>query len=138
MEILKKGQQGQKATKANVDSNIVECLHTSEHPSLDKGARFQLRWNFDFSKMSKQQILEAAAEHFLIKERRRFVQAGVTKDDNGKVTKVQKPSESEWQNRMIDPADLITVRKTQAEKIASMVATLSDEQLAALGLTRAE
>ncbi len=73
--------------------------------------------------MTQEQIVEAAAEHFLIKIRRNF-------------RNTDKPKAKDWDNVTFDCADFITARTSKVEKMAKTLADFSDEQLAALGLKR--
>ncbi len=124
MNILLKGITSNKSTVANVDANSVECNHATVHPTLGEGERFQLAWSLDFSNISQQEILEAAAESFIIKIRR-------------VLAKDSKPQDVDWDNATFDVSDFITVRTSKTEKLVKVLADFSDEQLAALGLTRA-
>jgi len=123
MRTLLKGETSNKSTVANPDSLQVECNHATVHPTLSEGERFQLAWSVDFSNVSQQQILEFAAESVIIKIRR-----VLAKDSN--------PQDKDWDNASFDAQEFVTVRASKTEKLAKALATFSDEELAALGLTR--
>ncbi len=120
---LKVGEVGNKST--TVEGNFADCVHTTVHKSLNDGERFQLNWNLDFSKMTQEQIVAAAAEHFIIKIRRSF-------------SKCDKPKNDDWNNVSFDCSKYISTRTTKVEKMVKTLADFSDEQLAELGLIRAE
>lgn len=120
---LKVGESGNKST--TVKGKVAECIHTTVHPSLGDGERYQLTWRLNFANMTEEQILAAAAEHFVIKIRRSF-------------SKVEKPKNNDWNNVEFDCAKYITQRVSKIDKIAKTLADFSDEQLAAMGLVRAE
>ena len=123
MRTLLKGETSNKSTVANVDGNFVECNHATVHPSLSEGERFQLAWSVDFSNLNQAQIMEFAAEAIIIKIRR-------------VLAKDSKPQDVDWDNATFDAAEFVTVRASKTEKLAKALATFSDEELAALGLTR--
>lgn len=123
MKILQKGDVQDKATIANVETKVVECVHATVHTSLVPDERFQMTWNVFLGNLTEAQIMEAAAEHFIIKIRRTFA-------------KIKNPSNDEWNNVTFDAKDYITSRTSKTEKLAATLATFTDEQLAALGLTR--
>ena len=124
MLIIKKGETGSKSTSANVDGNFVECTHCTVHKSLEGGERFQMAWSLDFDGMTQAQIMEAAAEHFVIKIRR-----GLANDDN--------PQNADWDDANFKVTEYVSRRISKVDKMAKTLADFSDEQLAALGLTRA-
>jgi hypothetical protein len=123
MKTLKKGESAEKSTIAGEDINMVECVHATVHTSLSDGERFQMTWWVDFSDMTEAQIREAAAEHFIIKIRRTLA-------------KVKKPANDDWNNVTFKAKDFLTQRVSKTEKLAATLATFTDEQLAALGLSR--
>ncbi len=124
MKIIKKGETGSKSTTAH-ENGIVTCIHQTVHPSIGKDARFQMTWDIDLANLTPEETAIAAAEHFLIKIRRTF-------------NKVSKPVDKDWNNVAFDAKDYVTVRVSKTEKLARTLAQFSDEELAALGLTRAE
>ncbi len=123
MKKLLKNEVSQKSTIADPKSGIVECVHATVHKSLGDGERFQMTWAVSFADMSEQEILEAAAEHFIIKIRRTFA-------------KVDKPQNDDWNNITFMASDFVSIRTSATEKLAAKLASFSDEDLAALGLTR--
>ncbi len=125
MKTLLKGESAEKSTVNSKGSNAVDCLHATVHPSLSDGERFQLNWAIDLSNLTDEQIYEAAAEHFIIKIRRTFA-------------KIKTPKNDDWNNVTFDAKDYITSRTSKTEKLAATLATFTDEQLAALGLSRAK
>lgn len=136
MKVLKKGDTGSKSTTANVDNKTVTMQHVSAHPALGDEAKFNLTWTIDLSKLTEAELLEAAAEHFLIKVRRDFVKAGVTKNADGKVTKIEKPAAKDWDKATFDAKAYVTKRQSKQEKLLSALSQFTDEQLAQWGLTR--
>lgn len=123
MKTLLKGEKGQKSTRAIADSLIVECIHQTVHKSLPDGARFQMTWNIDFDGMTQEQIMEAASEHLVIRMRR-------------PLAKTAKPENDDWNNVIFKAVDYLTKRTDKVAKAEALVATFTDEQLSALGLTR--
>ena len=123
MKTLLKGETSNKSTVANVDNSCVECNHATVHPTLSEGERFQLAWSVDFSNVSQQQILEFAAESVIIKIRR-------------VLAKDSAPQDVDWNNAAFDAQDFVTVRASKTEKVAKLLATFSDDELAALGFSR--
>jgi len=123
MKNLLKNETANKSTNADVDSGIVTCVHATVHKSLGDGERFEMSWDISFAEMTEAQILEAAAEHFIIKIRRTFA-------------KVSKPKNDDWNNVIFKAKDFVSVRTSATEKLAAKLATFSDADLAALGLTR--
>jgi len=99
-------------------------VHSTVHKSLNDGERFEMNWTLDFSEMTQDQIVEAAAEHFIIKIRRDF-------------SKVDKPKNNDWNNKKFNCSKYISRRVSKIDKMAKTLADFSDEQLAALGLERA-
>ena len=120
---LKVGETGNKST--DVDGNLVTCVHKTVHKSLNKGECYQLNWTLDFSDMTQEQILAAAAEHFIIKIRRGF-------------GKVDKPKNDDWNNVTFDVAKYIKTRTSKVDRLVKTLADFSDEQLAEMGLVRAD
>ena len=125
MKILKKGEAQSKSTQADVETNVVTCVHATVHQSLVKEERYEMTWRINFANMTQAQILEAAAEHFIIKIRRTFA-------------KVEKPKNNEWNNKEFKAKEFVSVRTSKVEKLAATIAQLDDDALAALGLTRAK
>ncbi len=123
MKHLLKDESANKSTIADVENNTVNCVHATVHKSLGKDERFEMAWCISFEDMTQAQILEAAAEHFIIKIRRTFA-------------KVDKPQNNDWNNSTFKAVDFVTVRQSKTEKLAATLAQFSDEELAALGLTR--
>ncbi len=130
MKKLLKNESASKSTNAVKDekalnglNGVVDCVHATVHKSLNDGERFEMHWAIDFADMNEAQILEAAAEHFIIKIRRTFA-------------KIDSPKNNEWNNVTFKAQDFLTVRTSKAEKLAATLATFSDEDLAALGLSR--
>lgn len=123
MKKLLKNEKANKSTVANVEAAFVDCVHATVHKSLGDGERFEMHWSITFDGMSQKEILEAAAEHFIIKIRRTFA-------------KVAKPQNDEWNNVIFEAKDFVSIRTSATEKLAAKLATFSDEDLAALGLTR--
>ena len=121
MKTLKKGETGRKETLVNADNMTVECHHTSAHPSLPKGARFQVKWTFDFKGLSQAKILQAAAEYCVIAKRREMV-------------KIEKPSNDDWNNIIVDPADLIPTKASKADKARKLLEGFSSEELEEMGI----
>ncbi len=121
MKTLKKGETGRKETIIDAENMTAECHHTSAHPSLPKGARFQCKWTFDFSKVSQGKILQAAAEYCVIAKRREMV-------------KIDKPGNDDWNNIIIDPAALIPAKVSKADKAKKMLEGFSVEELAEMGI----
>lgn len=136
MKILKAGETGSKSTVVDTVSNVVRCKHVSTHPSLPKDAKYNVTWNMDLSNLTEEQKAEAAAEYFLIKVRRDFVKAGVTRKD-GKVVKTVAPSDDDWDNAIFDCAKYVTKRESREEKMLKALSQFSDDELAAWGLQRA-
>lgn len=124
MKKLLKAEVAQKSTRATPENSCVECVHATVHPSLGKDERFQMAWSLNFENLSEQEIMEAAAEHFIIKIRRVFA-------------KDSKPQDADWDNAQFDCKEFVTARMTRVEKAAKTLQDFSDEELAALGLTRA-
>jgi len=120
---LLKNEKANKSTKADVEANAVDCVHATVHKSLGDGERFEMRWNISFADMTQEEILEAAAEHYIIKIRRTF-------------SKVSKPQNDDWNNVTFPAIDYLSIRTSATEKLAAKLATFSDADLAALGLTR--
>lgn len=125
MKTLKVGESQNKSTVANVELNVVNCVHATVHPSLNDQERLEMLWTISFEDMTEEQILEAAAEHFLIKIRRTFA-------------KVEKPKNNDWHNITFKAIDHIAKRVSKVDKMVKTLADFSDEQLAALGLIRSE
>ena len=122
-KILKSGESSAKSTVATPEG-LVTCRHATVHKSLGDGERFDLTWVVDLRDLSAEETAAAAAEYFIIKIRRVFA-------------KIDKPKSAEWDNAEFDAKDFVTVRQSKTEKLAKTLATFSDEELAALGLTRA-
>ena len=118
---LLKGESGTKSTTANVEENYVACNHTTVHKSLGDGERFQMLWNISFEDMTQKQIMEAAAEHLVIKIRRPF-------------GKVDHPKNDDFNNVTFKAVDYISIRTSKVEKMAKGLADFTVEQLAELGL----
>lgn len=125
MKHLLKDESANKSTIADCENNVVDCVHATVHKCLGDGERFEMNWCIDFDNMTQAQILEAAAEHFIIKIRRTFA-------------KVSKPKNDEWNNVTFKAKDFVTMRVSKTEKLARTLVDFSDEELAALGLVRAE
>jgi hypothetical protein len=125
MKILKTGDKGMKDTKIDVSAKIATCIHQSTHESLVKGSRFQLTWNVDLSNLTDEEMLEAAAEYFIIKIRR-------------DLAKDKKPAATSWDNATFDAKKYVTARTSPVDKIRKALAGFTDEQLAALGLVKAK
>ena len=125
MQILKVGEVSTKSTVANVDANFVECSHATVHDSLKDSGRFQMDWSLNFENVTQAEIMEAAAEHWVIKIRRDFA-----KDSD--------PQDVDWNDAQFDVKKYVSKRISKTEKLAKALADFSDEQLAALGLTRSE
>jgi len=123
MLIIKKGETANKSTNVNVAGNFVDCVHSTVHKSLNDGERFQMEWSLNFDEMTQEQIMEAAAEHFIIKIRRDFA-------------KSEKPQDVDWNNATFQVVEYISRRISKIDKMAKTLADFSDEQLAALGLSR--
>lgn len=123
MKILKVGETSHKSTTANVDANFVECVHATVHESLKDAGRFEMNWFLHFENLNQAEIMEAAAEYFVIKIRRTFA-------------KDSKPQDADWDHAQFDCKKYVSVRTSKAEKLAKSLADFSDEELAALGLTR--
>ena len=120
---LLKGETGNKST--DVDGNLAVCVHKTVHKSLSKDVCYQLNWTLDFSNMTQDQIVEAAAEHFIIKIRRSF-------------GKCDKPENDDWNNVTFDVSKYIKTRTSKIDRMVKTLADFSDEQLAEMGLVRAE
>jgi hypothetical protein len=125
MKILKAKETARKETIVNVESNTVECHHATVHPSLEKGARFQMLWTLDFSKTPMEQILRAAAEYCIIANRRNLA-------------KVKKPSNDEWNNIMVDATPLIPQHVSKVAKARAALEAFSPEELAEMGIVLTE
>ena len=123
MKILLMNESSSKSTKSDKETMTSVCRHASVHKSLGAGERFELTWTFDFSGMTIEEILDMAAEHCIIKERR-------------VMAKISKPKASDWDNMTFNAKDLITVRLSKVDRAAKAIAAFSDEELEALGLTR--
>ena len=130
MLLIKKGETASKSTNAQKDEDsstglngLVDCVHSTVHKSLNKDERFEMKWTLNFDGMTDAQIIEAAAEHFIIKIRRDFA-------------KVDKPENDEWNNVEFLVSKYLTKRTSKIDKMAKTLADFSDEQLAALGLSR--
>ena len=121
MKVLKTGEAGRKETIVDAKDMTVECHHTSSHASLPKGARFQCKWTFNFKGVSPAKILQAAAEYCVIAKRR-------------EMAKVSKPENGDWNNIVIDPADLIPTKASKAEKARKLLEGFSAEELAEMGI----
>jgi len=121
MKVLKKGEAGRKETIVDAEKAFVECHHTSAHPSLPKGARFQVKWTFDFSGVSNAKILQAAAEYCVIAKRR-------------ELAKIEKPVNDEWNNIIVNPVDLIPTKASNADKARKLLEGFSAEELAEMGI----
>ena len=134
MKVLKKGETGRKETIVTLPNDapelanfydasglLVECHHTSAHPSLPKGARFQVKWTFDFSKVSQAKILQAAAEYCVIAKRREMI-------------KIDKPGNDDWNNIIVNPADLIPTKASKADKARKLLEGFSVEELEEMGI----
>ena len=117
MLTLKKGEAGRKST--TVENDVATCIHQTVHSSLDDGARYQLTWMIDFADMNHADILAMAAEHIIIKIRRDFA-------------KCDKPENDDWNNVTFDAKDYVTKRVDKTEKIAKQIATMTDDEKAAL------
>lgn len=115
MNTLLKGETGNKSTTANVDTEIVTCVHTTVHQSISKDERFQMTWLLFFGDMTEAQILEAAAEHFVIKIRR-------------SMAKVAKPTNDDWNNVTFNVKEYITSRVSHVDKMAAKFAGFTDAQ----------
>lgn len=125
MKILKQGETSRKETITVAGSDIVTCHAASAHPSIDKGARFQLEWGFDFSKCSQELRDRAAAEYCLIAQRRVFVKAA-------------KPTAAEWDKQVFNARDLIPTPTSKADKVLKTLAAFSPEELAEMGIVLTE
>ncbi len=125
MKTLKKGETSRKETLTPKGSDIVTCHAASAHPSLDKGARFQHNWGFDFSKCSEELRDRAAAEYCLIAKRREFV-------------KVSKPKDADWDNVVFPAQDLIPEPSSKADKMVAKLAAFSKAELADMGIVLTE
>ena len=123
MKILLMNESSIKSTKSDSETMTSVCRHASVHKSLGAGERFELTWTFNFSDMTIEGILDMAAEHCIIKERRIM-------------SKISKPESFEWDDVTFNAADLITVRLSKVDRAAKAIAAFSDEELEALGLTR--
>ena len=123
MNILLVGVTSNKSTVANVEGNFVECNHATVHPTLGEGERFQLAWSLNFDDLSQAEIMEAAAESFIIKIRR-------------VLAKDSKPQDADWDHAQFNCKEFVSVRTSKTEKLAKTLAAFSDDELAALGLTR--
>ena len=122
MKLLKQGESASKSTV--VEGKIAHCTHTSVHPSIEKGSKYQVRWSISFEDMSEEEILKAAAEHFIIRIRRDFA-----KDEN--------PHNDNWNNVTFKAKDYLSTQRTsKIEKITKQLEQFTDEELAAMGLTR--
>ena len=124
MNIIKKGETGNKSTTCNKVTGVIDCVHQTVHPSIGKDSRYQLTWGINLANLTEEERDVAAAEYFLIKIRRTF-------------SKIKKPTDDDWNNVEFDAKDYLTVRVSKAEKLVRTLAQFSDEELAALGLTRA-
>ena len=125
MKTLLVGEVAEKSTRATPENSCVECVHATVHSSISKDERFQMAWSLNFENLTEAEIMEAAAEHFIIKIRRGFAKAS-------------KPQDADWDNAQFDCKDFVSVRTSKTEKLAKTLADFSDEELAALGLTRSE
>ncbi len=125
MKILKAKESGHKETIIDAANKKVICHHVTAHPSLEKGCRYQLTTTFDFSDCPEKLLLKAAAENCVIAWRRPF------KD-------VTKPKNDEWNNIVVNAADVISMPASKLDKAAKIVAGFDAETLKALGLERIE
>lgn len=121
MKILKSGETSRKETIVDAKASLVECHHASAHPSLEKGARFQVKWTIDFTGASQEQILRAAAEYCIIANRRNMV-------------KVSKPKNDDWNNVVFPAGDLIPTPASKTAKVLKTLAAFSPEELAEMGI----
>jgi len=121
VKTLKQGESSRKETIVDVEKNLVECHHASSHPSLEKGARFQVKWTIDFNDCSPGQILRAATEYCIIANRRNFV-------------KVSKPKNDDWNNTTFKAVDLIPTPQSKTAKVLKQLSAFSPEELAEMGI----
>ena len=121
MKTLKKCETGRKETIIDAENMTAECHHTSAHTSLDKGARFQCKWTFDFSGVPMAKILQAAAEYCVIAKRREMV-------------KIKKPANDDWNNVIVEALPLIPTKVSKAEKARKLLEGFSAEELEEMGI----
>ena len=125
MKILKAKESGHKETIIDVENKKVICHHVTAHSSLEKGCRYQMTTIIDFSDCPEKLLLKAAAENCIIAWRRPF------KD-------VAKPKNDEWNNIVVNAADVISMPASKIDKAAKVIAGFDDATLKALGLERVE
>lgn len=118
MKILLKNMKGQKSTKADPDRDLVHCIHCSAHKNtLNEGERYQCHWIIDFADLTDAEVLEAAAEYFIIAIRRKMAACDAVLDfdfGDGKVFMAK---------------DFVSRRVTEFEKLAERLAQISEEQV---------
>lgn len=122
---LKPGESFSAVTDVNVKANTVRVVRTAVHKSLADGERVVVDWTFDCSNTPIEEIMRRFANDLAITVRRELAAANA-KD----IAALAGP-------RTIDPMDYHVQRESKVDKAAKLVQSLTDEQLAALGLTRA-
>lgn len=120
--ILSKGEKGVNSCK--IDGDVVSLQHQTVHPKLAPratGQRISLNWKFDFTDVTRLELLELAARSLVITFRAPF-------------KNLDEPKESDWDNvtfgvrKWIDDEKRKPVNKVEAVK--SVFAQMTPEQKA--------
>lgn len=122
--ILLKGEKGVNSCK--IDGDVVTLQHQTVHPKLaprETGERISLTWHFDFTDVSRNELLELAARSLVITMRAPF-------------KTLDAPSPSDWDDKTFDVREWIDNEKRKpADKLANArkaFQNLSEDEKAAL------
>lgn len=121
--ILKKDEQAKNSLV--ISDDVATIQHTSVHPTVapkDQGLRAQLTWHFDYTDVTREELVDIATRHLVIQKRTEFKNLDAPGQEwDGKSFSVREYLDTERRK----PKD----RKSEALKA---VANLSEEEKAEL------
>jgi hypothetical protein len=118
---IAKGTTFSPTTDVDLDAKSVHAIRTAAHKSLGDDAKLVIDWTFDWSNTPLEQVYIMATNDAVIRARREVAAAS-----DSELPALLGP------DRIIDPMDYVTERKSQFQKIAGAAVNLSADDKAAL------
>lgn len=114
-----KGETYNRTRTVNPDTNVVVNKQVTKH---DKEGNLYLTWSFDFTDITREQLMDIATRALVIDARPAFKKCDIADIDS-------------WDNKMFIVKDMITKtrsKKSDADKIKDLLKGKTPEEIAAI------
>lgn len=121
--IVRKGDDVvERITTVNVSKSTVTKVHVTQHGKGDKATYHKMKWTFDFSDLTNEQLLEVASRDAVIKARPAF-------------RDIPDKKIPEWDDKVFNVGEMLTRERQKLpplEKAKQAVSNLSEDEREAL------